>query len=120
MENKGLTSILNKKTTTGLVVLMIIYTAFRFIGPFLIPLFNANLSAHDYGEILSTRGVLEFIHTIVQFGFNIVIGVFLISQAKQVKYNKALWFSLGAVFGMIAIILFFTFRIYDNTKSNVE
>ena len=69
-----------------------------------------------YGEVIETRAWLDLLHLIFTKGFGIAVGIFLIFEAKRANYNRTLWFCLGAIFGLVALILFYIFRIYDNTK----
>lgn len=110
--------IFNRKTTTWLVVLMLVYVIFKLTAPILRPMYIAWLSPHEYYDVTDTRLYLEFINVIVHQAFNIFVGIFLIFEAKRANYNKALWFFLGAIFGLIALILFYVFRIYENTGQN--
>ncbi|PHR31312.1 MAG: hypothetical protein COA38_08360 [Fluviicola sp.] len=109
-------SILNRKTTIGLVVIMLIYVIFRFASPLLAPLYVHYMNPRMYGEVIETRAWLDLLHLIFTKGFGIAVGIFLIFEAKRANYNRTLWFCLGAIFGLVALILFYIFRIYDNTK----
>jgi len=108
--------ILNRKTTIGLVVLMFIYLIVKLTAPMLIPMYNAWLSPQEFYNVSETRLWLDFIYVFVNQGFNIAIGVFLIFEAKKANYHRVLWFFLGSLFGLIALILFYVYRIYENTR----
>jgi O-antigen/teichoic acid export membrane protein len=108
--------ILNKKTTTGVVVIMIVYVIFRFTGPLLVPLYLSYIDPEMYGEVLETRAWLELVQVIFTRGFGLAVGIFLLYEAKKVHYNKALWFCLGTLFSLTALVLFYIYRIYQNTR----
>ena len=108
--------ILNRKTTIGLVVIMIIYVAFRLTAPLVAPLYVRYLNPEMYVELTETRIWLDLLEVIFSRGFGVAVGIFLIFEAKRANYHRGLWFCLGAIFGLIALILFYIFRIYDNTK----
>ena len=108
--------ILSKKTAAGLVFIMILYVVFRLAGPLLAPFYTPSFNANTLGELRETRIWFDLMHGIVTQGFGIAVGIFLIYEAKRVNYNKALWFCLGAIFGLIALILFYIYRIYENTR----
>lgn len=108
--------ILNRKTRVGLVIIMLIYVTFRLAAPLLFPLYAHYLDTSMYGEVIETRAWLDVLHMVFTRGFGIAVGIFLIFEARRANYHRALWFCLGAIFGLVALILFYIFRIYDNTK----
>ncbi|MFT7345053.1 MAG: hypothetical protein ACI9XP_001647, partial [Lentimonas sp.] len=60
---------LNKKTTNGLVILMLIYIIFTFLGPIFSPLFINQLDQGTYQEILNERQTYVVYHAIFTWGF---------------------------------------------------
>jgi hypothetical protein len=108
--------ILNKKTATGLGIIMIIYVIIKIANPLIFPYYVDSIAPSLYTKHLEYQSWLKLIYNVFMRGTDLAIGIFLIFEAKRVHYNRVLWFGLGAVFGIIALILFYIYRIYDNTK----
>jgi len=112
MSNK----ILSKKTTIGLIVLMIVYLLIKIGNPIIFPYYVKASDPSLYVHELNYQSWIRLFLNLLLRGFSIAIGIFLIFEAKRANYNRLLWFCLGAIFGLIALILFYIYRIYENTK----
>jgi hypothetical protein len=110
--------ILNKKTAIGLAIIMIIYVIIKIANPLIFPYYIDSIEPSMYTKHLEYQSWIKLIYNVFMRGTDLAIGIFLIFEAKRAGYNKLLWFSLGAVFGIIALILFYIYRIYENTKPN--
>jgi phosphoglycerol transferase MdoB-like AlkP superfamily enzyme len=110
--------ILNKKTAIGLVVIMIIYFIIKIANPLIFSYYVDNIDPSLYTKELAYQSWIKLIHNVFMRGASIAVGVFLIFEAKRANYNRLLWFCLGATFGLITLILFYIYRIYENTKPN--
>lgn len=108
--------ILNKKTAIGLVVIMIIYIIIKIVNPLIFPYYVDRIDPSLYTKELAYQSWISLIHKVFISGYSIAIGVFLIFEAKRANYNRLLWFCLGATFGLSTLILFYIYRIYENTK----
>lgn len=108
--------IFNKKTTIGLVVLIIVYLIVKIANPLIFPLYIKSIDPSLYTKTLEYGSWIELLHNIFMRGFSLAVGILLIFEAKRANYNKLLWFCLGAAFGIISLILFYIYRIYENTK----
>lgn len=115
-----------KRITVSFSILLIVYIVFRVLGYFLIPLINGILSSSDYEQMSFTLSLLGTIQLFFNYGFNLAVGIFLISEVKKYGHSKLLWFSLGSVFGLLSVILFYVYRIFEmhtkdiNGNSNKE
>mgnify|MGYP006144566131 CR=1 FL=1 len=107
---------LNKKTAIGLGIVMIIYVIIKIANPLFFPYYVDSIDPSLYTKHLEYQLWLKLIYNVFLRGTDLAIGVFLIFEAKRVHFNKVLWFGLGAVFGIVALILFYIYRIYENTN----
>lgn len=107
--------ILNKKTTVGLVIIMIVYIIIKTANPLLFPYYVESIDPSLYTKELTYQSWIRFLHNVFMRGSNIAVGIFLIFEAKRANYNRLLWFCLGVTFGLIILILFYIYRIYENT-----
>lgn len=108
--------ILNKKTAIGLGVIMTIYVIIKIGNPLIFPYYIDSIDPSLYSKTLEFQSWMNVIHNVFIQGTYFAVAIFLVFEAKRVNYNRVLWFGLGAVFGIIALILFYIYRIYDNTK----
>lgn len=60
------------------------------------------------------RTLLGTLDVFLTYGFNLVSAIVLVQLAKKNGFNRALWFALGAIFGVTALILFFVLDIRSN------
>jgi hypothetical protein len=108
--------IFNKKTAIGLSIIMIIYIIIKIASPLIFPYYIESIDPSLYTKALEYESWLKTLFNVFMKGTDLAIGIFLIFEAKGAKYNKVLWFGLGAAFGLVALMLFYIYRIYENTK----
>lgn len=112
--------ILTKKTAIGLGIIMIIYVIIKIANPLFFPYYVDSIDPSLYTKDLQYQSWLKLIFNVFLRGTDLAIGIFLIFEAKRAQYHRVLWFGLGAAFGMAALILFYLYRIYENTNPKQE
>lgn len=112
--------ILHKKTAIGLGIIMIIYIIIKIANPLIFPYYIDSIDPSLLTKTIEYQSWLKLIYNVFMRGTDLAIGIFLIFEAKRANYNKVLWFGLGAAFGLIALILFYIYRIYENTNPKQE
>jgi hypothetical protein len=103
---------MNRKTINGIVIVLILYVIFRLTGPLIMVLYKSMLNPNEYLEVLNSKNTLHFINNIINYGFELAIGIFLIFESKREGLHRGLWFCMGAVFGVFGLILFYIYGIY--------
>jgi hypothetical protein len=115
---------INKRTGIWLGVIMILFLVSKVVNPLIFPYYVATTDPMLYSTTIEFQSWIKLVFNIFHRSADIVIGIFLFLEAKKVNYNKILWLGLGLVFGIIALILFYVYRVYekledsDHTKVN--
>lgn len=109
---------MNRKSITGIVILLIVYVVFKYTGPMILTLINSMSDPNEYLEVYSTTKNLSYILNLIKYGFSLAIGIFLIFEAKREGMHRGLWFCVGAIFGIVGLILFYIYGIYELLKKS--
>lgn len=109
---------LNKRTASWLGIIMILFIVTKITSPLIFPYYVSNSDPNLYTTTLEYQAWIKLFINIFLRSTDIVIAIFLFIEAKKVKYNKILWLGLGLAFGIVAIVLFYIYRIYENTQNN--
>jgi hypothetical protein len=109
-------NIFNRKTAIGLGIIMTLYVIIKIVSPLYFPYYIQKVDPSLYNVALKYETWLKTLFNAFIKGTDIAVGIFLVFEAKRAEYNRLLWFGLGAVFGLISLILFYIYRIYENTN----
>lgn len=105
-----------KKT---LLFLLIGYLIFKLLSYFIVPALYIMISPEQAFSIDMVSSIVGTIDIFILYFFNIVIGISLIMLSRKTIGFPLLWFCLGAVFGINALILFYLVKLVadSNDKS---
>ena len=109
-------NIFNKKTAIGLGIILILYILVKILSPFYFPFYVEKVDPSLFEVAESYNTWLQTLFNVFIRITDIAVGIFLVVEAKRAEYNRLLWFGLGAVFGLISLILFYIYRIYEHTN----
>lgn len=109
----------SRKVIWGLVFLGIGFILFRFLSVVLLSNLSKYTTIAEITELRKITVLLGTIQSFLNYGFNVLIGIFVFSYGS--KTSKSLlerfgWLVVCSIFGMYALILFFVMEILEKLK----
>ena len=99
------------------IILLILWVLTLIPNP-LLNIIAGRLYAHEeYMAFRLLSSSLVSIQALLGLAVQIGVGVWLFTEAKKENDTAWLWLVLGLVFGLIAAVLYFLMKIYDELKS---
>jgi len=108
---------LDRRTVNiALIVFLVLAICFKILNPILSTYFEETLNPSEQISYYEIQMTILINNSIYSYVSGAAFAVFNLWLAKKHSRNMLLWFLVGFVFQMVAVILFFVLEIYFDRK----